>query len=59
MLEVGGGGATFGVVMNLVLCITLALWLASSLLLWSRLRKSPALRSDRSERIPLLSQPSE
>ncbi len=45
--------------MNLVLCITLALWLASSLLLWSRLRKSPALRSDRSERIPLLSQPSE
>jgi hypothetical protein len=44
--------------MNLVLSLTLALWLASSLLLWSRLRKAPALRSDLSERVPLLSCPS-
>jgi hypothetical protein len=44
--------------MNLVITLTLALWLASSLLLWSRLLKTTPARSKRTERIPLLSCPS-
>lgn len=45
--------------MNLVILLVIALWLATSLLVWNRIRKAPQVKADRSHRLHILTCPSE